>query len=434
MDFLEEHGFDREAARKTGIHYLSRAEEARERSLNAQAQDKTRFVDVQPKADDKKAWELLERLRREVNAWVNQVAPKPDFLNFAPIGHNKAPFPDKGLNNFQKLLVHQCIRKEYPDLVTFSQPGFIQIVAYDKEREDARVEYRAGKFEERLVRQVGLRWLIEAIHGGDISKINPDGINRGAGVGKISGVSMFTSIQEQLLGASTVLVGHNLFMDLIYFYACFFGPLPDKVEDFQSIIHKVFPRIIDTKYLATHDDPYLETSELGQLDQKLASEAGPEIAHSKYASAKPSHEAGYDSYMTARVFLRLSTKLEASGKYLEEPPSPVDDVFYTPPEMGVLIDYNDIPGQLQAIDESSSGSTSRPSSGSAVSRPMFSHATKFDLLGDLSAEVDTITLEGRKQPPGRLPAWESDFWKVYGNKLRVNGTIEEVSDVGEWPQ
>lgn len=203
--------------------------------------------------------------------------PKPDFLNFAPIGHNKAPFPDKGLNNFQKLLVHQCIRKEYPDLVTFSQPGFIQIVAYDKEREDARVEYRAGKFEERLVRQVGLRWLIEAIHGGDISKINPDGINRGAGVGKISGVSMFTSIQEQLLGASTVLVGHNLFMDLIYFYACFFGPLPDKVEDFQSIIHKVFPRIIDTKYLATHDDPYLETSELGQLDQKLASEAGPEI-------------------------------------------------------------------------------------------------------------------------------------------------------------
>lgn len=138
--------------------------------------------------------------------------------------------------------------------------------------------------------------------------------------------------------------------------------------------------------------------------------------------------------MTARVFLRLSTKLEASGKYLEEPPSPVDDVFYTPPEMGVLIDYNDIPGQLQAIDESSSGSTSRPSSGSAVSRPMFSHATKFDLLGDLSAEVDTITLEGRKQPPGRLPAWESDFWKVYGNKLRVNGTIEEVSDVGEWPQ
>ncbi|KAL8689323.1 MAG: hypothetical protein Q9224_004664, partial [Gallowayella concinna] len=442
MDFLEEHGFDREAARKTGIHYLSRAEEARERYLNAQSQDRARFTDVEPNVSDTKSWELLKRLREEVNAWKTNKPPKPDFLNFAPIGYAKHPFPDQGLNNFQKFLVHQCIRKEYPELVTSTQAGFIQIVAYDKDREDGRKEYRARTFEERLAKQVGLRWLVEAIHGGDLSKINPDSFIRGGGVRQPT-ISRFNELQKQLLGCSTVLVGHNLFMDLIYFYACFFGPLPNKVEDFLLIINQLFPRIIDTKYLATHDDPYLHNSELSKLDERLSREAEPKIvlhpSHPKYDSAKPFHEAGYDSYMTAKVFLRLAVKLEASAKYFEDLPSPIDDGFYTPPEMGVLIDYHEASKTLQAVNDASSKSSSQPSSGSTVPRTTFSHTTKFDLLGDLSQEqMDTLALGARagepeatpdanigRDPPRRLPAWESGFWKVYGNKLRVNGTIEE---------
>lgn len=28
-----------------------------------------------------------------------------------------------------------------------------------------------------------------------------------------------------------------------------------------------------------------------------------------------------------------------------------------------------------------------------------------------------------------IPRWDSDFWRTYGNKLRVYGTIEEVCDL-----
>ncbi|KAL8728007.1 MAG: hypothetical protein Q9166_005678 [cf. Caloplaca sp. 2 TL-2023] len=455
MDFLEEYGFDREAARKTGIHYLSRAEEARERQLNVQLQDKARFAHVQPKPNDTKSLELLKRLREEIRAWTDQKPPKPDFLNFAPIGHNQPPYPDKGLNSYQKLLVHQCIRKEYPDLVSTAQSGFIQIVAYDKEREDAKQQHRIRIFEERLTQQIGLRWLVEAVRGGDLSAINPDSFNQGGEVRQESANAKLIRLRKQLWGRSTVLVGHNLFMDLIYFYACFFGPLPDKVEDFQRVIHELFPRIIDTKYLATHDDPDLEDSELGQLDEQLSKQEAPKIelhlAHPKYAEEKGkiSHEAGFDSYVTARLFLRLAVDLETSGKYIEE----LNEAFYTPPEMGTLVDYEGLAEQLQAIEETSSKSSSQPSSNRASGRTMFSHATKFDLLEDdgLPVDGDTIfarPLEAKKklEPKAelkdevdnetgkRLPAWDSDFWKVYGNKVRVYGTVEGVCKLGSWPQ
>lgn len=157
--------------------------------------------------------------------------------------------------------------------------------------------------------------------------------------------------------------------------------------------------------------------------------------------------------MTARLLVRSSIKLETTGQYVEELPSPTDSEFYTPPEGegGDLIDFKDVPEQLAVIDRTSSESSSRPSSGVATSRTTFSHMTRFDLLGDLSDEIDPFTLQPKSPSPGiqlkpdteckidnetgrRLPAWDSDFWKVYGNKLRVNGTMEGVCDLGSWPQ
>ena len=36
-----------------------------------------------------------------------------------------------------------------------------------------------------------------------------------------------------------------------------------------------------------------------------------------------------------------------------------------------------------------------------------------------------------KQLPQLIPAWNKDFWRVYGNKVRVNGTIEGLCDFSE---
>ncbi|KAL8704638.1 MAG: hypothetical protein Q9201_002224 [Fulgogasparrea decipioides] len=460
VDFLLKNNFRMEGPFVEGVPYLSRREEATARHLAAQRQDKTGMTDI--KVRDAEAGQFMQRVQEEVYAWKNRLLPMPDFLNIAPVGHERPDYRGAGLNNYQKALVHHYIRAEHPDLATISRSGFIQIVAYNKEREDAEQEFRNRKFEERLAKQIGLRWLVEAIHGGDLSGIDAYSFNPAVPQDKNTIAIKFNGLRKQLRGQSTVLVGHNIFLDLIYFYACFFGPLPDRVEDFQRCIHQTFPRIIDTKYLATHslDNPALARSSLDELDEELSKQAQPLIElhpdHSKYKLAKPSHEAGFDSYLTARILVRLSTMLESSGIYVDD-----EDDYYTPPENqsssgdsdGVSLDAYRVSAQLRSNDTDPRKSRRQSGSASGSKRSPLSHDTVFDLLGDIPSDEDPIKLARRaknKKPSasfepavqsntkgpdvgGRMPAWDSDFWNVYGNKLRVNGTIEQVCHVGSWP-
>ena len=88
-----------------------------------------------------------------------------------------------------------------------------------------------------------------------------------------------SDLKAALQAKQTILVGHNVFMDLVYLYQCFFGPLPDLVEDFQEVMHELFPVIIDTKYLATRDEvhPALARSSLEELDDQLSAQKFPII-------------------------------------------------------------------------------------------------------------------------------------------------------------
>lgn len=196
-------------------------------------------------------------------------------MNIAPIGHDQPGsqhFNDRGLNNYQKRLVHQLVRAEHPDLVTISRPGFIQIVAFDQEREDLVKKGRNTYFEEKLARQIGLRWVVEAMVGGDLSAIDPKTIDQSVEDRLEEITHQLDEIRSRLKGKKVILVGHNLFLDLINFHTCFFGQLPESVKDFQKIMHQLFPIIIDTKYLATHNvvNPALSKSSLEDLDHELS--------------------------------------------------------------------------------------------------------------------------------------------------------------------
>lgn len=87
-----------------------------------------------------------------------------------------------------------------------------------------------------------------------------------------SHVLRFAELCKTLKEKRTVLVGHNLFLDLIYFFIFFFGPLPDRVEGFQKTIAQLFPLVFDTKYLADkiNDNSPLYKSSLQEIDQELS--------------------------------------------------------------------------------------------------------------------------------------------------------------------
>lgn len=199
--------------------------------------------------------------------------PKKDaFLNIAPIGYSSPTFQDRGLNNFQKRLVHQFVRAEYPELSTTSRPGFIQILAYNQEREDNIKKFRTAAFEDRLRRQVGARWLAEAMVGGNLAAVESYNVQPVKSESQVP-KEQYERLFDRLRAKKTILVGHNVFIDLIYFYACFFGKLPDSVKDFERRMHELFHCVIDTKYLATHgnDNPAISKSSLEELDDQLSS-------------------------------------------------------------------------------------------------------------------------------------------------------------------
>lgn len=78
-----------------------------------------------------------------------------------------------------------------------------------------------------------------------------------------------------------VLVGHNLFVDLVFLVHAFLGYLPEQVEDFRFLVHKTFPCIIDTKYLATHGNFRRSRSSLSEVDREYADQSVPVIGKDK---------------------------------------------------------------------------------------------------------------------------------------------------------
>jgi poly(A)-specific ribonuclease len=155
----------------------------------------------------------------------------------------------------------------------------------------------------------GLRWIFEALTGGDLSGIPTKWFtNEYSGKAELSQIAIdkeFEQVRNKLKSKHDhVIVGHNLFTDLVYLYKTFVGPLPLDVEVFQNRIHKLFPVVFDTKYLATKGHDAMSTVMRQGLDQLL--EPFKKIhtplvvlheEHTKYgASIGKNHEAGFDSW------------------------------------------------------------------------------------------------------------------------------------------
>ena len=200
---------------------------------------------------------------------------RPDFLNIAPDSYVLGGEMQRGFNAFQRRLIHQLVRAENPELISCNQPGFIQIKFLDAKHEESLRNARLHTFKEKIRRQIGFRWFVEGMVGGELKEVDPTTFVR-----KVNGHSVwydqkkaeenFEALKQRVDNHRTVLVGHNMFTDLINFYRCFFGPLPNDVYSFQKEIHKLFPLVVDTKYLATHPNNSGDVrSGLAEIDYDL---------------------------------------------------------------------------------------------------------------------------------------------------------------------
>ena len=217
-----------------------------------------------------------------------------------------------------------------------------------------------------------------------------------------------------------------------------------------------------------------------------------DYAHHKYNGIVRHHEAGFDSLATARVLIRYGATLHASNtwkQYVEA------EEFFTPPESvneerpkptgpplldiaTTIINKASEAGKQMVgtgkigdrrgsnlsenIPPSSSASTAANSTPKKkvkikkvkkekpTTTAMFSSKNPFNLLDDDSSSSEESTDDepqaGSPLPTKRatplkvprsnnplqyMPPWDSDFWTLYGNKLRVNGTTEGVCKLGD---
>ncbi|KAL3473972.1 CAF1 family ribonuclease [Aspergillus californicus] len=394
IEFLLGNRFNMDSLYKVGVPYISRDEEAKaiKKAVERQSQTSNR-LDV--KETDHESLAFLQLARNIVDNWLALGDKRDDYLNIPPptrqIELQALEGMPSALNRFQKRLVHQLIEVEYPGFVTIGRPSWVQIIEYDEDREKMVRDNRVQWMRDRVWKETGFRWVAEALAGGDLSHLGPQYFHTMKANTLSHGQSLegfADQFKEQLKSHRPALVGHNLFTDLIYFFRCFFGSLPERVEDFQSMVHEHFPVLIDTKYLATHDCGSINpTSSLQEINDSLLKIPKPTMSihqhFARYNNQKVDHEAGYDSLLTAQVFIKLSAQLGGSQATT-----------------------NELDNQLSQLQVDRLGNE--------------------EILGE-----HTFADEIRMANKGHLiPRVGSQFWTVYGNRLRVFGTHERVCQIG----
>lgn len=187
----------------------------------------------------------------------------------------------------------------------------MQITVKDDEREALWIKQKLLRFENMIAKQIGLRFIFEALSGGDLSKLDPqwftiDSEGKPAWTDLEAKKREIRDITTALKARRPALVGHNLHTDLAFLYKTFVGKLPDTCKEFGSKIHALCPIVIDTKYLATHNCGSMDTkSDLQGLLAQFNKQPLPFVClaeqHSSYGTKHKSHEAGYDSLFSTLI-------------------------------------------------------------------------------------------------------------------------------------
>ena len=291
LSFLAGNGFDFNKLFTSGISFCNAAEEEKLRS----------------EVKEKRALRMEQLKQRVANEEID-ISKR----NFIPIPENELEMLGNvqqkiqsivdgklletsfdNLNPFQRKLVYELIEKEFNNKVSTSVKTIennrkaLFVESKRTEEEEMKIENNRQKEEEACINEiVGLRLLLK-----EISK------------------------------SKKLIVGHNCLLDLMFLMTQCFEDLPSDYNQFKALTHRIFPNIIDTKFMGTSKElkEIFSSTVLNQLYQRLTESPFEKVdvefedPYHTYSLDHPKeHEAGYDSYLTGYCFLVLL-------KYLKVP-------------------------------------------------------------------------------------------------------------------
>ncbi|NWI20829.1 PARN ribonuclease, partial [Crypturellus soui] len=292
IDFLANQGFDFNKVFRNGIPYLNQEEERQLREQydekRSQANGAGSLSYISPNAT-KCPVTVPEDQKKFIDKVVEQIE---DFLKNEE-NENLELEPCTG---FQRKLIYQTLNWKYPKgihvetLESDKKERYIVISKVNEEERKRREQQKQAKEQEELNDAVGFSRVVHAIANSD-----------------------------------KLVIGHNMLLDVMHTIHQFYCPLPDDLNEFKEVTSCVFPRLLDTKLMAS-TQPFKEiinNTSLAELEKRLkeAPFSPPKVESAEgfpsYDTASEQlHEAGYDAYITGLCFISMANFL---GSFLSPP-------------------------------------------------------------------------------------------------------------------
>uniref|UniRef100_A0A8D2E0G5 Poly(A)-specific ribonuclease PARN n=1 Tax=Sciurus vulgaris TaxID=55149 RepID=A0A8D2E0G5_SCIVU len=292
IDFLASQGFDFNKVFCNGIPYLNQEEERQLREQfdekRSQANGAGALAYASPNAS-----KCPVTIPEDQKKFMDQVVEKIEDLLQSEENKNLDLEPCTG---FQRKLIYQTLSWKYPKgihvetLETEKKERYIVISKVDEEERKRREQQKHAKEQEELNDAVGFSRVIHAI----------------ANSGKL-------------------VIGHNMLLDVMHTVHQFYSPLPADLNEFKELTTCVFPRLLDTKLMAS-TQPFkdiINNTSLAELEKRVKETPfnPPKVESAEgfpsYDTASEQlHEAGYDAYITGLCFISMANYL---GSFLSPP-------------------------------------------------------------------------------------------------------------------
>lgn len=132
----------------------------------------------------------------------------------------------------------------------------------------------------------------------------------------------FSRVIREISSRGKLIVGHNMLLDLCHLTHRFLDPLPSDYQLFKEMVHSLFPKIIDTKLISSEEPlkELLVTTTLEGLVETISKPPFhlPQIDETEgycYGAGNSQyHDAGYDAFVTGKIFLSLVRALDPDNK------------------------------------------------------------------------------------------------------------------------
>ncbi|GFO44635.1 poly(a)-specific ribonuclease parn, partial [Plakobranchus ocellatus] len=283
LDFLICNGFDFNKLIKEGISYLSLEQEHKMKAEleRKHAEQKNRSASSVLSPDGANSKKMPLPVPDDQKEFLTDICERISVF----LEGDDEELKLQSCNAFQRKLVYQTVEEKYPLVHLQTKTG---------EKKERFLVVQRAKDAEDLEKKEQEKQALE--------KMELD-----LQVG-------FTKVIKAITKSGKLVVGHNMFLDIIHSMNQFHSVLPYNLVDFKAMVKTVFPRLLDTKLLANTPPlkDFMTYTSLNDLQETMQSKpfspvpVKPAPGFDLYNSGSVAlHEAGYDAYITGCCFATM---------------------------------------------------------------------------------------------------------------------------------